>query len=64
MLGWSPEVDIDQGLRRTSDWSASRPVGLSAAAAAIRGGQENGMPPPRKYAGAVSDRPASVPAPA
>ncbi|MBT2452497.1 SDR family oxidoreductase [Streptomyces sp. ISL-43] len=61
-LGWSPEVDIEEGLRRTSDWFASRPADLSAGAAAIRGGQEDGMPPPRKYAGAVSDRPESVPA--
>ncbi|MEY2230154.1 UDP-glucuronic acid decarboxylase family protein [Streptomyces sp. BF23-19] len=63
-LGWSPEVDIEEGLRRTSDWFASRPADLSAGPAAIRGGQEDGMPPPRRYAGAASDRPESVPAPA
>lgn len=63
-LGWWPEVDIEEGLRRTSDWFASRPADLSAGAAAIRGGQEDGMPPPRRHADAVSDRPESVPAPA
>ncbi|WP_326722262.1 MULTISPECIES: UDP-glucuronic acid decarboxylase family protein [unclassified Streptomyces] len=61
-LGWWPEVDIEEGLRRTSDWFASRPADLSAGAAAIRGGQGDGMSPPRTYADAVSVAAETVPA--
>ena len=61
-LGWAPEVDIDEGLRRTADWFASRPAELSTAAAAIRGGQEEGTPLPSGYLAAVPDTRADAPA--
>ncbi|WP_225833524.1 UDP-glucuronic acid decarboxylase family protein [Streptomyces sp. NK08204] len=42
-LGWVPEVDIEEGLRRTVRWFAERPGGLTAALTAIRGGQQDGV---------------------
>ncbi|MBR7827637.1 GDP-mannose 4,6-dehydratase [Actinospica sp. MGRD01-02] len=38
-LGWSPEVSIEEGLRRTVQWFAARPDAVAAAALALRGGQ-------------------------
>ncbi|WP_084724428.1 UDP-glucuronic acid decarboxylase family protein [Streptacidiphilus melanogenes] len=38
-LGWSPQVEIEDGLRRTAAWFASRPEEVAAAAADLRGGQ-------------------------
>ncbi|MFJ4776234.1 UDP-glucuronic acid decarboxylase family protein [Streptomyces sp. NPDC088762] len=43
-LGWEPEVDIEEGLRRTVQWFASRLGDVTAGAAAIRGGQLDGTP--------------------
>lgn len=40
VLGWEPETDITEGLRRTVAYFASRPERLGASAAAIRGGQD------------------------
>ncbi|MEU8520340.1 UDP-glucuronic acid decarboxylase family protein [Streptomyces sp. NBC_01216] len=63
-LGWTPEVDIEDGLRRTADWFASRPAELAAAAGVIRGGQEEGTPLPAPHtAAALPDTRADVPAP-
>ena len=42
-LGWVPEVDIEDGLRRTVRWFGERPGDVAAALAAIRGGQQNGV---------------------
>ncbi|MGI5373122.1 UDP-glucuronic acid decarboxylase family protein [Streptomyces sp. CA-251387] len=42
-LDWCPEVDIEEGLRRTVAWFASRPDGITHALAAIRGGQQDGV---------------------
>ena len=42
-LGWSPEVGIEDGLRRTVEWFASRPDDIAAALSAIRGGQQDGV---------------------
>ncbi|MFP3989794.1 UDP-glucuronic acid decarboxylase family protein [Streptomyces sp. E11-3] len=44
-LGWSPEVDIEEGLRRTVEWFAARPADVAGALTAIRGGQQDGVPP-------------------
>jgi nucleoside-diphosphate-sugar epimerase len=38
-LGWSPEVSIEEGLRRTVQWFAARPDAVAAAALLLRGGQ-------------------------
>ncbi|QNE73513.1 NAD-dependent epimerase/dehydratase family protein [Streptomyces finlayi] len=46
LLGWDPEVDVRQGLRRTVDWFGSRPQDIALAAAAIRGGQQDTVPVP------------------
>ncbi|MFF0202754.1 UDP-glucuronic acid decarboxylase family protein [Streptomyces sp. NPDC005017] len=53
VLGWTPEVGVEDGLRRTVEWFASRPTELSAAAAAIRGGQDESTPLPAGYLAAV-----------
>lgn len=45
-LGWDPEVDVRQGLRRTVDWFGSRSQDIAVAAAAIRGGQQDTVPVP------------------
>ncbi|KUM95721.1 epimerase [Streptomyces cellostaticus] len=42
-LGWVPEVDIEDGLRRTVRWFDDRPGDVAAALAAIRGGQQDGV---------------------
>lgn len=42
-LGWSPEIGIEDGLRRTVEWFASRPDDIAAALSAIRGGQHDGV---------------------
>ncbi|MFI8521900.1 UDP-glucuronic acid decarboxylase family protein [Streptomyces sp. NPDC085481] len=44
VLGWEPEVDITEGLRRTAAYFGARPDRLGAAAAAIRGGQDQTVP--------------------
>ncbi|MGW8888412.1 NAD-dependent epimerase/dehydratase family protein [Streptomyces sp. NPDC055749] len=46
LLGWNPEVDVRQGLRRTVDWFGNRPQDIAVAAAAIRGGQQDTVPGP------------------
>ncbi|MGX1886611.1 UDP-glucuronic acid decarboxylase family protein [Streptomyces sp. NPDC055287] len=43
-LGWYPDVDIEDGLRRTVEWFVSCPQDVAAGAAAIRGGQQDGVP--------------------
>ncbi|MCZ7417237.1 MULTISPECIES: UDP-glucuronic acid decarboxylase family protein [unclassified Streptomyces] len=69
-LGWLPEVDVEDGLRRTIEWFAARPQDVAAGAAAIRGGQEDGggvgdpLRPAAPMAGAASRAPAAPPAPA
>ena len=42
-LGWSPDIGIEDGLRRTVEWFAARPDDVAAALAAIRGGQQAGV---------------------
>ncbi|MFG2638398.1 UDP-glucuronic acid decarboxylase family protein [Streptomyces sp. NPDC048362] len=42
-LGWVPEVGIEDGLRRTVHWFAGQLDAVTAAAAAIRGGQQGGV---------------------
>ncbi|SEK94507.1 UDP-glucuronic acid decarboxylase family protein [Streptacidiphilus jiangxiensis] len=39
LLGWSPQVEIEDGLRSTAAWFASRPEEVASAAADLRGGQ-------------------------
>src|SRR2546423_2743113 len=48
LFGWDPVFDIEEGLRRTSEWFASRPGEVGAAVAGLRGGQlgERGERPP------------------
>jgi dTDP-glucose 4,6-dehydratase len=41
-LGWEPKVQLEEGVRRTVEWFASRPDELEAAAAALVGGQLDG----------------------
>jgi dTDP-glucose 4,6-dehydratase len=41
-LGWEPKVQLEEGVRRTVEWFASRPEELEAAAAALVGGQLDG----------------------
>ncbi|MDF6021322.1 UDP-glucuronic acid decarboxylase family protein [Streptomyces sp. JH34] len=44
VLGWEPEIDITEGLRRTVAYFAARPDRLGTSAAAIRGGQSETVP--------------------
>ncbi|MEU2544098.1 UDP-glucuronic acid decarboxylase family protein [Streptomyces roseolus] len=44
VLGWEPEIDIAEGLRRTVAYFGARPDRLTASAAAIRGGQGEAVP--------------------
>ncbi|MFF0273525.1 UDP-glucuronic acid decarboxylase family protein [Streptomyces sp. NPDC094447] len=44
VLGWEPEVDITEGLRRTVEYFAARPDRLRTSARAIRGGQHETVP--------------------
>ncbi|MER6148296.1 UDP-glucuronic acid decarboxylase family protein [Streptomyces hirsutus] len=44
VLGWEPEIDIVEGLHRTVAYFGARPDRLTAAAAAIRGGQGETVP--------------------
>ncbi|MBB4983922.1 dTDP-glucose 4,6-dehydratase [Streptomyces sp. SFB5A] len=44
VLGWEPEIDITEGLRRTVAYFAARPDRLGASAAAIRGDQDETVP--------------------
>ncbi|MFD8643724.1 UDP-glucuronic acid decarboxylase family protein [Streptomyces zaomyceticus] len=44
VLGWQPEIDIVEGLRRTVAHFAARADGLAASAAAIRGSQDETVP--------------------
>jgi dTDP-glucose 4,6-dehydratase len=41
-LGWEPKVQLEEGVRRTVEWFASRPEELEAASAALVGGQLDG----------------------
>jgi dTDP-glucose 4,6-dehydratase len=41
-LGWEPKIQLEEGVRRTVEWFASRPEELEAAAAALVGGQLDG----------------------
>lgn len=43
-LGWSLRVDAEEGLRRTVEWFRAIPEQVSAAAAAVAGGQMDGVP--------------------
>ncbi|MFH9736252.1 UDP-glucuronic acid decarboxylase family protein [Streptomyces roseolus] len=45
VLGWEPEIDIAEGLRRTVAYFDACPDRLTASAAAIRGGQDETVPP-------------------
>lgn len=42
-LGWSLHVDAEEGLRRTVEWFRAIPEQVSAAAAAVAGGQLDGL---------------------
>jgi nucleoside-diphosphate-sugar epimerase len=42
-LGWSLHVDAEEGLRRTVEWFRAIPEEVSAAAAAVAGGQLDGL---------------------
>jgi nucleoside-diphosphate-sugar epimerase len=42
LLSWRPQVPIEEGLRRTIAWFGSRPAEVTAATAAIAGGQLDG----------------------
>ncbi|MEU9851914.1 UDP-glucuronic acid decarboxylase family protein [Streptomyces sp. NPDC047974] len=44
VLGWEPEIDITEGLRRTVAYFGARADRLGASAAAIRGGQNETVP--------------------
>ncbi|MFF2780217.1 UDP-glucuronic acid decarboxylase family protein [Streptomyces sp. NPDC058052] len=44
VLGWEPEIDITEGLRRTVAHFGARGARLTASAAAIRGGQDETVP--------------------
>jgi dTDP-glucose 4,6-dehydratase len=41
-LGWEPKIQLEEGVRRTVEWFASRPEELETAAAALVGGQLDG----------------------
>lgn len=43
-LGWSLRVDAEEGLRRTVEWFRAIPEQVAAAAAAVAGGQMDGVP--------------------
>ncbi|MGW4049902.1 UDP-glucuronic acid decarboxylase family protein [Streptomyces sp. NPDC004779] len=45
VLGWEPEIDIAEGLGRTVAYFRARPEQLVASAAAIRGAQNETVPP-------------------
>jgi nucleoside-diphosphate-sugar epimerase len=53
-LGWTPEVPIEEGLRRTVQWFAAHPDAVAAAALTLRGAQTD----------ATVDRAAADPLPA
>ncbi|MGW2206608.1 UDP-glucuronic acid decarboxylase family protein [Streptomyces sp. NPDC001774] len=44
VLGWEPEIDITEGLRRTVAYFAAHEYRLAASAASIRGGQDETVP--------------------
>ncbi|MBX7435560.1 SDR family oxidoreductase [Mycobacterium sp. Y57] len=44
LLGWSPRIDAEEGLRRTIAWFRTRPQEVAAAAASVAGGQLDGPP--------------------
>ena len=50
-LSWNPLIDLEEGLRRTAAWFASRPQEIAAAALSLRGGQLGGQS--HEKAGAV-----------
>jgi len=43
VLGWRPQVNVEEGLRRTIEWFASRPLEVAAAADAVAGAQLGGQ---------------------
>ncbi|MFI0986046.1 UDP-glucuronic acid decarboxylase family protein [Streptomyces exfoliatus] len=44
VLGWEPEIDITEGLRRTVAYFGAHADRLAVSASAIRGGQEDAIP--------------------
>ncbi|MFH9725155.1 UDP-glucuronic acid decarboxylase family protein [Streptomyces sp. NPDC017254] len=60
VLGWQPEIDITEGLRRTVAYFASRADALGASAAAIRGSQDETVP----LAAATGPATQTIPGPA
>lgn len=46
LLGWRPEVAIEEGLRRTVEWFRSQPDDVLAAREVLAGGQLDGHPIP------------------
>ncbi|MCL7427196.1 UDP-glucuronic acid decarboxylase family protein [Streptomyces sp. YS415] len=60
VLGWTPEIDLADGLRRTIAYFSAHPDRLGVAAAAIRGGQDETTVLPAS----VSVAPQAIPAPA
>ncbi|WP_406864934.1 UDP-glucuronic acid decarboxylase family protein [Streptomyces sp. HUAS MG47] len=62
VLGWEPEFDITEGLRRTVAYFADRPDRLRASAAAIRGSQDETVPLAAVTGPATGDR--TIPGPA
>ncbi|GHF30927.1 SDR family oxidoreductase [Streptomyces griseoluteus] len=62
VLGWEPEIDITEGLRRTVAYFRARPERLAASAAAIRGAQKETVPPAMVARGTGLEQ--SIPGPA
>ncbi|WNF30661.1 SDR family oxidoreductase [Streptomyces sp. C11-1] len=62
VLGWEPEVDITEGLRRTVAYFGARPELLGMSAAAIRGSQNEAVP--LTSAATATTAPQSIPGPA
>jgi dTDP-glucose 4,6-dehydratase len=58
LLGWRPEVPLEEGLRRTVEWFRTQPDDVLAARTAIAGGQLDG----RRQAGGVVDSETILPA--
>ncbi|MER6100411.1 UDP-glucuronic acid decarboxylase family protein [Streptomyces sp. NPDC001728] len=62
VLGWEPEIDITEGLRRTVAYFAAHADRLAASAASIRGGQDETVP--LTEATPASLTPQTIPGPA
>ncbi|MEU6544815.1 UDP-glucuronic acid decarboxylase family protein [Streptomyces sp. NPDC046859] len=56
VLGWEPEIDITEGLRRTVAYFGARPDRLGSSAAAIRGCQSETVPSASVTAAADASR--------